>query len=935
VNIGTTLPLADVADFLHTAQRVGDCREAAYSAISSLFDAYQEPDVAIGSKEVSMPEMMLGPVLEAVSSWILDPLPAYLEQPSVWDVHEEQQEAPTGVEALYSFLQNVGLGLLGTRPTTQVPTAAAAAAATKPTNSNNSSSGSRSNSSGGGVNKSISASTMDKGAIDYCSGLVLHLFFSNPQDLPEDSHDSVSKAPLDLAASLSFRSSGAPSSSSSGQPKHPAMDPQWITSLAKKLAARSLCVHLWGVSSFEGQEVELRTLAPLSQLTGGSISKCVLGVYPRDERARLTEQLRRSLSFRQMATRCVLKVRASPIVNILEESFSGHLCEDEELPSVHRIAACNTDSAFGFQVDYKSSDVSLSPSERGGGLVFQIAFSYDTLVESFEGSHGSSIAATQSKIVGILEAEEDNDDGDGGGEESDLKMQRANEDGSSNESSRSSKGFSDVAIDVFDLGEDVRQATAAATAAAAEAEEAEAASNGKKSVRRKRSHQKPVLREDRVGRPKVMHGSCCYDHKRKLVAVRRLRIFTVMLATTEKPLKLMQTVHAPALALLIIRQAFVEDAETAESVALVAGSKRSANKINGRSGAVDGDNSPGVALIKAWASTLVAVAAASLLNKRERDASATPALTGDLCERLVRDAAKGASVLRVLHLLYGAMDALQGGIGSSTTQHTGPFLLSDDFAEMYALVQTQDPYSAQKLVYPLLLAVNHDKVVSRISIPLRREAMILNGSPFFLLDAGCKLVLYKNVSREAQMRMAPPHKQTPVVALVPPAPQQAVLLTPPAAASATSAAGAGKIEEAPRAVVGGVKALNILEAHKQQKQQQDIKEEDNVNEEEGREAAATASSTAAFSSSTSKPPQPISQLRLLSSWLANDLQRRIDVSPCVPQLYMSEAGTASAGHLNAYLIDDASKQNSSFSAFVDEVKTQAMLEVPSFVHHEQ
>ena len=75
--------------------------------------------------------------------------------------------------------------------------------------------------------------------------------------------------------------------------------------------------------SFEGQSVDLSTLAPLAHLTGGALHRFVLGGYPKDERVRMADALTRSLT-QQWACRGIMKMRTSASMQVVGEA-SGAL----------------------------------------------------------------------------------------------------------------------------------------------------------------------------------------------------------------------------------------------------------------------------------------------------------------------------------------------------------------------------------------------------------------------------------------------------------------------------------------------------------------------------------------------------------------------------------------------------------------------------------
>ena len=130
--------------------------------------------------------------------------------------------------------------------------------------------------------------------IDVCSGVVLHVFASDPQDLPPNSHPSTNNS-------------------------HGSIDASWLKSLSKKCASKGLAVNMWGVSSFDTDVIGLSSWYPLVRSTGGKVHRSVLGQIPKDERALLTEKMKRAI-IPQIATKCLMKLRCSPQMNVGESS---------------------------------------------------------------------------------------------------------------------------------------------------------------------------------------------------------------------------------------------------------------------------------------------------------------------------------------------------------------------------------------------------------------------------------------------------------------------------------------------------------------------------------------------------------------------------------------------------------------------------------------
>jgi hypothetical protein len=82
-------------------------------------------------------------------------------------------------------------------------------------------------------------------------------------------------------------------------------------------------VNLWPIISFEGRNSDVRSLSVLARNTAGQVRRCVLGAFPRDERGYFTECVRKTIS-KQLATRCVFKIRTSPKIKV--KSVRSFVC---------------------------------------------------------------------------------------------------------------------------------------------------------------------------------------------------------------------------------------------------------------------------------------------------------------------------------------------------------------------------------------------------------------------------------------------------------------------------------------------------------------------------------------------------------------------------------------------------------------------------------
>jgi hypothetical protein len=71
-NIRPTIAISHVIDFFEAAYRVGDYRDSILATISSMFDAFNPLRLGKDIGQTYVPEVMLGPSLEAVVEWIFD-----------------------------------------------------------------------------------------------------------------------------------------------------------------------------------------------------------------------------------------------------------------------------------------------------------------------------------------------------------------------------------------------------------------------------------------------------------------------------------------------------------------------------------------------------------------------------------------------------------------------------------------------------------------------------------------------------------------------------------------------------------------------------------------------------------------------------------------------------------------------------------------------
>ena len=199
-----------------------------------------------------------------------------------------------------------------------------------------------------------------------CSGVVLHAFTSERQDIPTGSHPSTAANTADSRPQT--------------------INSDWIEALVSKCAPTGLSVNFWGISGFDSEVLDLAAWLPLVRETGGKIYRSVMGSFPKDERIILTEKLKRA-TIPQLATKCLFRIRTSPSIIIGENTATGNMSPDQNLPGLYHMAACGLDSAYTFSLGLRPSAHNVNAynnpeSDKRQGVCVQFAFQYTTLVEA-------------------------------------------------------------------------------------------------------------------------------------------------------------------------------------------------------------------------------------------------------------------------------------------------------------------------------------------------------------------------------------------------------------------------------------------------------------------------------------------------------------------------------------------------------------------------
>jgi hypothetical protein len=982
--IAAVCPIGVVADFLSTAKSIGDCREdlqAALSDLCSSHNCYVESNVAYGGnmppemacdngggdgnngnmRPQPLAENMVCPVLDEVCQWICEETDMtqlagsgetvgttgglYAGGDSDDDddfygggngggLGQEEEEEGGGV---FGLLTDIGLGLIG-------------AAESGNNDDNNGSRDDGGNNDAGAESGDVIQS---KGPVDKCSGVILHLFVGGPQDLPPGTHPSARQQ--------------------QGQPgQAQGTSCFWSEDLAHAVAVRGLSINVWGVSSFEGNSCDLLGLGPLAKCTGGTINRAVLGAYPEDQKTRLKELLRRSVSSKQISCRGVLKVRASPCVQVLDESLSGHVHPDEHYPEVYHMAQCTPDSSVGFQIEYKNVDpaANLNPEDRGNKVAFQMAFAYDTLVESpCTNDWAADLSADDEdeqsdpfieELVEMLEVDRGHGVGEaaaGGSKtyrgevDSALRALVANKRKMAREVKRNNLQRNRAFY--------LKHGTEILDGFEAEAAQDRSSSDFDEKTRGERERVEVAARHEmkkvyqgkatnywkcaELTAPERRPEACCYDRRRRLVAVRRLRVFTVMVRCSNRNSRVISSIHPSTLSMLIVRQAISDESKFREALLRAQEEDQPVSTVRGGGTTI----SPGMHFVDGWAASVIASCAAVTSSAKEN-----PSLS---CQ----EALSVTCVLRTLQLLFGARKgfidsrsaarAITYQMGGQAGQSAGMVatktlqdvdeavarIVADDFVEWACQLNTVSPRTAQRVLYPALYPltpiaepstrgpkgdmvqwqVQHD-----MPLPLKWESLHFKQCHAFLLDTGNSFVLYKDSAPPAllepvpaPMAVAAPPPTAPVAAVKAASPPRRAMPLPPPPPVL------GRQPEPPKSTgVGfGFRALDVLGSLDRGvghllgdhtlDESMEVEQPEEGTGAVGSHEAPTEQQQGGRSGGNGGGASLDGLMETLSKeyhWLPYEAYRGVTFSPLVPSVVVTEKGTNTVQPFSSRLIED-------------------------------
>ena len=554
---------------------------------------------------------------------------------------------------------------------------------------------------------------------------------------------------------------------------------------------------------------------------------------------------------------------------------------DDELPGIYRIAHCNPASAMGFTLKYNPAQPGSYDDEANmyrrnydnaptRTLVLQIAMSYSTLAEQESDDEEEKLkerkAYKKNEVTRIHSGLKPNEELTQEEEEDVYTDCDEDENDSDNSQTSTNHSIDNVEFEYtnqvcLNLGIDDEQRDA------------------QRFVEMQKHEWMKTVGKSKYRRDKEMRGPMRFCHQKKLVAVRRLRVMTIMVECTPKIPRLIKSAHSGMMAVLIIRRAFLLmqkyknddclnylydwcDAITLSICKLVWSHKRQQHKNAVLNDEPEDWNGGG---------------------KNYTGIEYPPSPPDDRVDNVIEEGLSYSKIWRFLQVIYGAVHLLlyqkqyltyissspdeynkiyQNG-NSTTSISTTACLFSkswgDAFAEICGLILTCDCYLAEKILYPELVAVtNSTSFVERKNLALRRESLTTSGQAMYIVDNAREIILYRSVMKPFSSRNnSSGDMQNNSYSTM-----NANVSTPPPSEESSSG-----IMSA--AVTAATSLLYPPPPHPPQSEK--VKDQNEDSKHKRKELV--------------KNPK----------WLVNDIRRRLYVSPFVPRVFEAEAGKVSSG----------------------------------------
>lgn len=411
-----------------------------------------------------------------------------------------------------------------------------------------------------------------------------------------------------------------------------------------KLCANGIGCNIWSVVDFENQISPTRVLYPFAAATGGQVYKFVLGSTPALERSRLTLQLARTLGS-TMATKTLLKIRMSTFME-QKLNLTGHASPDSELPGIYRMAVCSPELAVGCCLEYKQA-LNEHDNNPSGNFVLQVAFSFNAMVENDDELIDESCHDNQDK---------------GDSVSADSTVQYISTFLGTVDSAFSCKNVSSTC------------------------------------------HKKQIKTLSKLSRNRF--DNRCRS-KSRLVAVRRLRVISVMIECTAKIPRIIRCINPSVVVMLLMRQVIKTDTSDPKSLC-----------------------EP----FHRWCQAFVLAVAKSRVKLCDFSAKNLVRI-----QEIVADAVKSEEVSSVLRYMFSCMQYISKLDDSRVN--------AEGHIEMKSLVLTSDSFDAVKLFYPDQYAfyIIDGKLACKL-LPLRREALMTSNPRLVILDNAIELIVYRGLN---------------------------------------------------------------------------------------------------------------------------------------------------------------------------------------------
>ena len=509
----------------------------------------------------------------------------------------------------------------------------------------------------------------------------------------------------------------------------------------KELNDLNVNVNLWGICSFDSQELGLHEWESVARRTGGRIHRFSLGICPKDETVMLTETIRRTLTARY-ATNCDLKIRASPVLQFSSCNPSGlyHRISDHcNLGDTHdklHIPVLGTDSSFGFSFIYDESQTPSNnsfefsrygDSRSAPALSIQVVFTYETLVS---------------------------------GEENEFEQ--LGDVPSSSQKSRNSKNHS---------GGNFREQCVDATSYLLDSlnilgldlvSKDYLTRSEDQSFEKVRIEDVQRIIESKVHGPSTIRRIAPYNFKDKLVVVKHLRVFTVAIECSSKLNQILKSCDYVVATALIVKESLM--AETVNRRYALGNEDtrhydpHRLKKIQDIVTRIHSGGKKEQELVNAI-TRLVLVrmdyyyGSHNTENQNDGESHILEA------ENLVKAIFEQTSVSSSLLLLYTALIRLMGGLKSvigegkssplsvgETFTNSSVGIFKDSTISWINNLQMCNPYVVIRSLYPDLTGLGPSYDIVARSIDLRRDKMIESNSNHFLLDSVFELVSYRSLT---------------------------------------------------------------------------------------------------------------------------------------------------------------------------------------------